>query len=52
MPFDAGTDSGTRFTSGDIDTQPRQPIGGPRDSGYVAAVSEGRFGYVVIERIG
>lgn len=52
VPYDAGTDSGTGFTSGDVDTQPRQPIGGPRDAGYVAAANEGRFGYVVIERIG
>jgi hypothetical protein len=52
QPYDAGTDSGTRFTSGDIDTQPALPISGPRDSGYLAAVGEGRFGYVVIERIG
>lgn len=51
VPYDAGTDSGSRFTSGDVDTQPRQPIAGPRDVGYVAAATEGRFGYVVIERI-
>ena len=51
-PYDAGTDSGARFSSGDIDTQPRQSVSAPRDAQYVAAAGEGRFGYVVIERIG
>jgi hypothetical protein len=51
-PYDAGTDSGARFTAGDIDTQPRQPVSAPHDAQYVAAAGEGRFGYVVIERIG
>jgi hypothetical protein len=51
-PWDAGTDSGVEFTSDNVDTQPRQAISGPRDSTYVAASNEGRFGYVVIERIG
>ena len=52
QPYDAGTDSGTRFTSADIDTQPRQLVSGPHDDGFVAAVGEARFGYVVVERIG
>lgn len=50
--YDAGTDSGAGFTSANADTQPRQPIAGPRDAGFAAAADEGRFGYVVIERIG
>lgn len=52
QPYDAGTDSGTRFRSANLDTQPPQPISGPRDSAFVAAAAEGRFGYVVVERIG
>jgi hypothetical protein len=51
-PWDAGTDSGTEFTSDNTDTQPRQAISAPRDPGHVAAAAEGRFGYVVIERVG
>lgn len=50
--FDAGTDSGATFTSANADTQPRQPVAGPRDATFAAAAAEGRFGYVVIERIG
>ena len=50
--YDAGTDSGAGFTSGDIDTQPRQPISGPRDGTVIAAAGERRFGYVVIQRTG
>lgn len=52
QPYDAGTDSGARFVSVNADTQPPQVISGPRDSQFVAAVNEGRFGYVVIERVG
>jgi hypothetical protein len=51
QPYDAGTDSGTQFRSGNVDTQPRQLVSGPRDNGFAAAAGEGRFGYVVIERI-
>lgn len=51
-PWDAGTDSGATFTSDNADTQPRQAISMPRDPSYVAAAAEGRFGYLVIERIG
>ncbi len=51
-PWDAGTDSGDLFTSGNVDTQPRQVISAPRDPEYIAAAAEGRFGYAVIERIG
>jgi len=50
--YDAGTDSGLNFTSANIDTQPRLPIAGPRDGTFTAAANEGRFGYVVIQRIG
>ena len=50
--YDAGTDSGSNFTSPNADTRPAQPIGGPRDAAFVAAVAEGSFGRVVIERIG
>ncbi|MBT8211673.1 MAG: spondin domain-containing protein [Acidimicrobiia bacterium] len=50
-PWDAGTDSGTDFTSGNVDTQPRGVISGPVNPSYMAAATEGRFGYVVIERI-
>jgi hypothetical protein len=50
--YDAGTDSGTTFTAANFDTQPRLPISGPRDNALTAAANEGRFGFVVIERIG
>ena len=49
--YDAGTDSGSQFRSGNVDTQPRQLVSGPRDSGFSSAAAEGRFGYVVIERL-
>jgi hypothetical protein len=49
--YDSGTDSGSRFVSGNVDTQPRQRVSGPRDAEYVAAAGEGRFGFAVIERI-
>lgn len=52
IPWDAGTDSGTEFTSDNADTEPREPIAGPREPTYIAASAESRFGYVVIERIG
>lgn len=52
QPYDAGTDSGVRFVSANADTQPPQVISGPRDSQFVVAANEGRFGYVVIERVG
>lgn len=51
-PWDAGTDSGTEFTSGNVDTQPRGAISEPVDPSYMAAAAEGRFGYVVIQRVG
>lgn len=51
-PWDAGTDSGAEFTSENTDTKPRQAISAPRDPRYIAAAAEGRFGQVVIERIG
>ncbi|MEM8618445.1 MAG: spondin domain-containing protein [Actinomycetota bacterium] len=50
--YDAGTDSGVGFTSGDIDTQPRELISGPRDAPFQAAAAQNRFGFAVIERIG
>ncbi len=50
--YDAGTDSGPNFTSGDIDTQPREPISGPRDPSFQAAAGQNPFGFAVIERIG
>lgn len=51
-PWDAGTDSGAEFTSDNADTQPRQAISAPGDPIYVEASAEGRFGHVLIERIG
>ncbi|MEM9515944.1 MAG: spondin domain-containing protein [Actinomycetota bacterium] len=50
--YDAGTDSGVDFTSGNIDTQPPQLISGPRDAPFQIAAGQGRFGFAVIERIG
>ena len=49
--YDAGTDSGPGFTSPNADTNPAQVISGPRDTAFAAAVSEGRFGTVTIERL-
>jgi hypothetical protein len=50
--YDAGTDSGSNFTSGDADTQPPLPISGPRDAPFIAAAAENPFGTVTITRIG
>lgn len=50
--YDAGTDSGSGFQSPNAATSPAQPISGPRDNAFAAADAEGRFGRVVIERIG
>jgi Spondin_N len=49
--YDAGTDSGREFISTDADTNPQQPISGPRDASFAAAVSEGGFGFVTIQRL-
>lgn len=49
--YDAGTDSGTGFTSPNANTSPPQPIGGPRDASFAAAAAEARFGRIVIERL-
>ena len=48
--YDAGTDSGSGFSSPNADTNPGQVISGPRDAAFAAAASENRFGRVVIER--
>jgi hypothetical protein len=50
--YDAGTDSGSGFTSGNADTNPAQNISGPRDGSFAAAVGEGAFGTVTITKIG
>lgn len=52
VAYDAGTDSGKDFASPNADTQPAQPISGPRDAAFGNATAEGSFGRVVIERIG
>jgi len=50
--YDSGTDSGSGFTSGNADTQPAQPISGPRDAAFAAAAAENPFATVTITRIG
>jgi len=50
-PYDAGTDSGAFFRSPNADTNPPQVISGSRDAAFDAAIAEGSFGRVVIERI-
>jgi len=50
--YDAGTDSGSGFRSPNSDTEPSQPISGPRDSAFADAAAEARFGTVTIERVG
>lgn len=50
--YDAGTDSGGNFTSGNADTQPAQTISGPRDATFVTAASQNPFGSITITRIG
>jgi hypothetical protein len=50
--YDAGTDSGSRFTSGNADTNPAQTISGPRDASFAAAAAENSFASVTITRIG
>jgi Spondin_N len=49
--YDSGTDSGADFGSGNLATNPPQPIAGPVDAAYATAVAEGRFGFVSIERL-
>lgn len=49
--YDAGTDSAPGFVHSNADTNPAQPIGGPRDAAFVNADNEGRFGFVTITRL-
>jgi hypothetical protein len=49
--YDAGTDSAPGFVHSNVDTHPAQPISGPRDAAFSAAVAEGRFGTVTFTRI-
>lgn len=49
--YDSGTDNGPRFLSANSDTNPAQPISGPRDSGFTAAAAEGNFGRLIVERL-
>lgn len=51
-PYDAGTDSGATFTSGNANTSPAELISGPRDANFVQAAGENRFGFVTIKRLG
>jgi hypothetical protein len=50
--YDAGTDSGSSFTSANADTQPQQPISGPDDATFATAAARNPFGTVTITRIG
>lgn len=50
--YDAGTDNGANFTSGDSDTQPRLPVSGPRDAAFAGAAAQNPFGTVTITKIG
>lgn len=50
--YDSGTDSAPGFVHSNVDTQPAQPIAGPRDAAFVAAAAEGRFGTVTFVRVG
>lgn len=49
--YDAGTDSAPGFVHSNTDTNPAQPISGPRDPAFVSADAEGRFGFVTITRL-
>lgn len=49
--YDAGTDSGSTWTSSNADTNPALVISGPRDGAFAAAAAEGRFGRIIIERL-
>ncbi|MEM7259564.1 MAG: spondin domain-containing protein, partial [Pseudomonadota bacterium] len=51
--YDAGTDSGTRYTSADIETQGREPIGLLTSQPEDAPFQEGRpfVGQLVFERL-
>lgn len=42
-PYDAGTDSGARFTADDSDTNPAEPIGPPVDDELIDAAGENSF---------
>ncbi len=50
--YDAGTDSGSAFTSPNANTQPQQPISGPDDAAFAAAAAQNPFGTVTITKIG
>ncbi len=51
--YDAGTDSGVSYTSGNIDTQPRDPIlsvtSDPQDTSFVDGLPS--VGQITIERL-
>jgi hypothetical protein len=50
--YDAGTDSGSSFTSANANTQPQQPISGPDDATFATAAAQSSFGTVTITKIG
>ncbi|MFK7919820.1 MAG: spondin domain-containing protein [Ilumatobacter sp.] len=49
--YDAGTDSGSTWTSSNFDTNPAQVISGPRDAAFIAGAAEEPFARVIIERL-
>ncbi len=51
VSYDAGTDSAPGFVHSNSDTNPAQPISGPRDPAFASADAEGRFGFVTVTRL-
>ncbi len=49
--YDAGTDSGTSWSSPNAFTSPAAVISGPRDAAFAEAAAEGSFGRILIERL-
>ena len=50
--YDAGTDSGSGFSSDNADTSPKEPVAGPRDDAFAAAAAEAAFGTVTMTKTG
>ena len=49
-PYDAGTDSGSDFTSADSDTDPPGAIAPPVDQAFIGAAAEGSFATLTLIR--
>ena len=50
--YDAGTDSGSSFTSANANTRPQQSISSPDDATFASAAAQNPFGTVTVTKIG